>query len=302
MHTMSGESGELNLGSDIHQLVLSFLKPRWDAGHRDIKGWDLAVIPLLDKYHPYEAAQPRSYTTPIWPVVLWLFGNWIPLAIASIFGHSDLWPVYYLGWIIFTGAIYLGAKNNAEIKNRSFERWQEVDIRRNELGDRFRTAAQRILEISIKNEKAQKAQKAATHSYEESKRGPDVVLDCSPRQAEYLAALWMRHLGEIDAHVSQPTRDGGIDVESKNFVAEVKHHAKPVGPGPIRSIYGVATAAGKLGVVFSRNGYTTSAVEFANRAGVVLFEYNSDAGTLRGITAVSQRARENGLQSVFKSS
>ncbi|WP_454810601.1 hypothetical protein [Paenarthrobacter nitroguajacolicus] len=65
---------------------------------------------------------------------------------------------------------------------------------------------------------------------------PGPMLTCSPRQAEFLAKAWMEYLGATGCNVSQATRDGGIDVESDDFVGEVKHHAESVSPAIVRQI------------------------------------------------------------------
>ncbi|MCK8609708.1 restriction endonuclease [Agromyces sp. C10] len=48
----------------------------------------------------------------------------------------------------------------------------------------------------------------------------------SHRGAEQLVADWMRHLGAFDAEVTRFTADGGVDVVSAHWIAQVKNLAE----------------------------------------------------------------------------
>lgn len=89
-------------------------------------------------------------------------------------------------------------------------------------------------------------------------------------QAERIAAEFMRDLGYTDAHVTQPTSDGGVDVMAKDAIAQVKYQAVPVGRPAIQNIRGVAFD-GRQPLVYSWSGFSPGAVAFANEADVGLF-------------------------------
>ncbi|MCB5275483.1 hypothetical protein BJG92_03034 [Arthrobacter sp. SO5] len=127
---------------------------------------------------------------------------------------------------------------------------------------------------------------------------PEPMATCSPRQAEYLAKAWMEYLGATGCKVSQATRDGGVDVDSKHFVGEVKHHAVPVSPGIVRQIVGVASMEGKIPVVFSRSGYSAAALEVGRRGDAALFTYSFEQGTLRAASPQGEKALKLGLLSL----
>lgn len=113
--------------------------------------------------------------------------------------------------------------------------------------------------------------------------------------AEQLCAEWMRHLGEHSAHVTRISQDGGIDIESTRFVAQVKNYVAPVGVDPIRSLVGVASIEQKRPLFFAAKDFTASAVDFADRARVALFVYDAVNGTLRGANPLGREARHSGL-------
>jgi len=290
-----------SLDAEDRELMLRFLHERWDEGGRDIQGWEKAVKPILDKYYPHADGQPRYYGTPVWPVVVCLLGLWVPFLLGTWFGSQGYGKTFFvLLWLICTGVIYFCSRSIAEQRNQPYVRWSAIESQRSKIASEFVREAQSMLGQFIRDDAERKRLKAAEEFERRQVRGLGPIQECTPRQAERLAALWMQHMGESDAVVSQATRDGGIDVESSNFVAEVKHHAKPVGPVPVRSLHGVAMSRGKVGVFFSRRGYTASSVEFARDAGLLLFTYNPEAGTLRGLTKVSEYALENGLSSVLR--
>lgn len=119
----------------------------------------------------------------------------------------------------------------------------------------------------------------------------------SPREAEELAAQWMRSLGVADAHVTRYIGDGGIDVESRQFIAQVKHHSTPVGAGAVRELSGVASVdpQRRRALFFSTAGYQPSAVEFADRTLVALFHMIPATGDLRARNDIAANLLQHGL-------
>ncbi|ADX75277.1 Restriction endonuclease (plasmid) [Pseudarthrobacter phenanthrenivorans Sphe3] len=108
----------------------------------------------------------------------------------------------------------------------------------------------------------------------------------------------MLFLGESGCQVSPATRDGGADVVSSRYVAEVKHHAAPVGPALVRQIFGVATAEGKTALFFSLSGYSAASIEFAEQVKMALFVYDFTQGTLHPKTRAAELALLKGLPSL----
>lgn len=102
-----------------------------------------------------------------------------------------------------------------------------------------------------------------------------VVKTLTPREAENFCAAWLIRLGHRDAQVTRFSRDGGIDVQSQHVVAQVKHQQSKVGVKPIRELYGVAAVASKRAVFFTLTGYSSDALDFANKVAMPLFVYQN---------------------------
>lgn len=294
----------MSLEKAVDEAADEFAAARWQSGEPIMEGLPDAAGACAEALIPKQAPSPRSYIAPIWPVAVWLGGNILPLIIGGgPTGNVSLQFGLLLGWGVLMAIIYISAKSIAETKNVPFEEWKKVWDQRNslhrDLYNRFRNrASHRYLELSrVAADERRKQQEA--QELEEALRRPQPVPECTHQEAEALAARWMRHLGDLDAVVSQPTRDGGIDVESSRFVAEVKHHAMPIGPAPVRALFGVAASKKKEAAFFSRKGYTKAAAEFGRSTGTLLFVYDPERGTLHGVTALSKKAIMDGLGSVL---
>lgn len=85
--------------------------------------------------------------------------------------------------------------------------------------------------IKDMHRKMKKAERAIGDSYgfEYVASPPNVLHGMTWQAAEELACKWMRRHGYADAKLTSGGADGGIDVMSRRAVAQVKHHAKPVG-------------------------------------------------------------------------
>ena len=103
--------------------------------------------------------------------------------------------------------------------------------------------------------------------------------------AEELAVAHMRHLGFADARRTAAGADRGLDVLATGAVAQVKHHAQPVGAPDVQRLRGAAHGVNRP-VFYSRNGYTTQAVDFADRADVALFAFDEH----NSVTPVNRHA------------
>lgn len=118
----------------------------------------------------------------------------------------------------------------------------------------------------------------------------------TPRDAEELAADWMRSMGASGVEVTRFQGDGGIDVTSTEYIAQVKHFATNVGVAPIRELSGVVRADGRRGLFFATNGYSPGAIEFADRSGVALFRMYPEKQELRAMNTTAQAFLKHGLK------
>ncbi|CAH0263261.1 hypothetical protein SRABI76_03542 [Microbacterium oxydans] len=117
------------------------------------------------------------------------------------------------------------------------------------------------------------------------------------RGAEQVAAQWMRHLGEIDAELTSYTGDGGIDVQGRKTLAQVKHYATSVGVAAIRELAGVAAndPHRRQALFFTSTGYARGAVEFADSAGIALFVYDAERAGLQAMNPRAKTLMHNGI-------
>ncbi len=113
--------------------------------------------------------------------------------------------------------------------------------------------------------------------------------------AERLIAHWMKHLGEPDAEETQYVNDGGIDVASVHYIAQVKNYTGSVDVASVRELAGVAYTDGRKPLFFTSGSYSSGAVLFANQAGIALFQYDAVAGNLVAVNELAKRVIERGL-------
>jgi hypothetical protein len=113
-------------------------------------------------------------------------------------------------------------------------------------------------------------------------------LGVSPDGAEKLCANWMEHLGQTNVRVTRSNSDGGIDIESDEWVAQVKNYKGSVSVMEIRELVGVSSIDRRAPVFFTSGRYTASALDFAETAAVLLFSYNAEKGTLTAESALAR--------------
>lgn len=89
--------------------------------------------------------------------------------------------------------------------------------------------------------------------------------------AEVVAALGFREVSR-----TPPGADGGIDVIGEGVVVQVKMEALPTGRERLQALFGIAAVEGAQAIFFSLSGYTAQALQWADRAGVALFEFEFD--------------------------
>lgn len=104
-------------------------------------------------------------------------------------------------------------------------------------------------------------------------------------------------MGVADATVTRFIGDGGVDVDSRRFIAQVKHHTTPVGPAAVRELAGVASIdpQRRRPLFFSTSGYQPGAVEFADRTLVALFHMIPETGDLRARNDIAACLLREGL-------
>jgi len=108
------------------------------------------------------------------------------------------------------------------------------------------------------------------------------------REAEELAAEWMRWMGFADAHVTGWGPDDGINVVATGAVAQIKMEAKPAGRPVVQALVGVAHAEGAVPLLFAMAGWTSEAKTWAKRANVALFGFTRD-GTIQPHNPAARR-------------
>ena len=213
------------------------------------------------------------------------------------------WVAYIFVWILAG----IWSKMNDDSLRRY---WAKYDPHRRDRSP-FQDDLRRLLEAAIKDAWNEYHRPIATVAPQKVATTPRAALpwpplgerprpraSCTDREAEFLARDWMLYLGAGGSKVSSATRDGGMDVISKHFVAEVKHHASPVPPAMVRQIFGAAVAEQKQALFFALSGYSTAAIEFAERTGVALFVYDYASGTLHAKSPNAAKALSKGLNSL----
>lgn len=113
--------------------------------------------------------------------------------------------------------------------------------------------------------------------------------------AEYLVAEWVRYLGEADSEITRFVSDGGVDVQSQHYIAQVKNYSGTVGVAEVRELGGVASIDGRKPLFFTSGSYAAGAIEFAERSGMALFVYDAQLGTLAGANEAAEHALAKGL-------
>jgi uncharacterized Zn finger protein (UPF0148 family) len=122
------------------------------------------------------------------------------------------------------------------------------------------------------NRELNRAAKQIAETYQSANPGAPLGA-MSWQVAEAVARDWMKQNGYRDARLTRPGADGGVDVESSDALAQVKHHAKPVRLPEVQRIYGIAVAERKKALIFGSAGFTPAAQEWANRHGVECYRF-----------------------------
>ena len=124
---------------------------------------------------------------------------------------------------------------------------------------------------------------------------PAVHFRVNAVMAEHLVAEWMQHLGAIDSVVTPFRRDGGVDVRSARYVAQVKNRSDLVPVDQVRALVGVASAERRQPLFFTSGSYSRDAIAFAGTAGVALFIFRAKEGRLVGANRLGAQLKQFGL-------
>ena len=98
----------------------------------------------------------------------------------------------------------------------------------------------------------------------------------SPLDAEAVMAEWLRWWNIKDARPGKGRKDKGIDIESEFVVGQVKHQSQAATREHLQKLHSNMAEFGRIGIFFSRSGYTKTAREFANQRNIriAIFEFN----------------------------
>mgnify|MGYP001506751586 CR=1 FL=1 len=116
-------------------------------------------------------------------------------------------------------------------------------------------------------------------------------------QAEVVVEGIMRQIGFPDARATQRGGDHGIDVTSRDAVAQVKWQATKVGRPALQNLVGAAHLLGTRKLLFfARVGYSPQAIEFANKANIALFTFDLH-GTYAAVNGAASSMRGSSRRS-----
>jgi hypothetical protein len=120
-----------------------------------------------------------------------------------------------------------------------------------------------------------------------SREKPRLLLIRSPLEAEQACCQWLKYFGFVDSKLTKAGADGGVDIVSKEIVAQVKFKGVTTGRPEIQQLHGIAVHEGKRGFFFSLGGYTSSAIEFAEKCQMAIFEFDLQ-GEPKGVTKLAK--------------
>lgn len=151
----------------------------------------------------------------------------------------------------------------------------------------FEAATARVRDEHEARERSERARALGLTS-----RGPrpePLPYGVSDAGAEVLVRDWMRFLGAIDAETTRASKDGGIDVVSAQYVAQVKNYRGSVGAPEVRELYGAAQHDGREPLYFTSGTFTAEAIRFADAVKMGLLRYDAVEASLQ---AANERGSE----------
>jgi TPR repeat protein len=128
---------------------------------------------------------------------------------------------------------------------------------------------EKLLELEFEASKNSNPHLSDNHT-----KKPALRLIRTPREAEEVAAEWLRYLGFLDASVTPVGPDQGIDVNSSEAVAQVKMEGVSTSRPTVQGLAGVAALENKKAFFFSLGGFTSEAIAWSEKANVFLFQFD----------------------------
>lgn len=108
------------------------------------------------------------------------------------------------------------------------------------------------------------------------------IFGVSSRGGELYVAEWLKWMGLKNVTVTPERRDGGFDVETDDYIIQVKTFSRDwVGVAPVRELYGVAQAEGKLSMFWVRGILSDDAQTFANKVEMPVFQFSPEEGLVQ---------------------
>jgi hypothetical protein len=144
----------------------------------------------------------------------------------------------------------------------------EVDVKQGRVSDLYlMIAAQAKLSVQSTAPTTGVARKRARSQ-------PKPVLIRTWRDAELVAAEWMKYWGYTNVAATAVGTDGGIDVVSNEAVAQVKAETSATGRPKVQQHHGVAVSEGKTALFFALAGFTPAARTYAEENAILLFTFD----------------------------
>lgn len=111
---------------------------------------------------------------------------------------------------------------------------------------------------------------------------------------EHYCRDWLVYLGVRNALVSSATQDGGVDIISDNYVAQVKLYNGPIPVSQIRDLLGTSIDFRRNPIFFASMSYSKGSIEFADRNNIPLVIVDAYNGKISGANASGSRLIQSG--------
>jgi hypothetical protein len=122
------------------------------------------------------------------------------------------------------------------------------------------------------------------------------IFGVSSRGGEEYVAEWLKWMGFENVRVTPERRDGGFDVEADDYIIQVKSFSRDwVGVAPVRELYGVAQAEGKLSMFWVRGILSDDAQAFANKVEMPVFQFSPEEGLIQPANTFARDIYEHQL-------
>ncbi|MEY4559081.1 MAG: hypothetical protein RLZ82_96 [Actinomycetota bacterium] len=113
---------------------------------------------------------------------------------------------------------------------------------------------------------------------------------------EHYCRDWLVYLGVRNALVSSKTQDGGADIISDEYVAQVKLYNGPIPVSQIRDLLGTSIDFGKKPIFFASMSYSKGSIEFADRNDIPLIIVDAYNGKITGGNVHGSRLIQSGAR------